>query len=37
VFEMLEYSARTGWMLDKELDKIIRSIDLTREQVGLVR
>jgi hypothetical protein len=37
VFEMLEYSARTGWMLDKELDKIVRSIDLTREQVGLVR
>jgi len=37
VFEMLEYSARTGWMLDKELDKIIRSVDLTREQVGLVR
>jgi len=37
VFEMLEYSARTGWMLDRELDQIVRSIDLTREQVGLVR
>jgi hypothetical protein len=37
VFEMLEYSARTGWMLEKELDKIARSLELSRAEVGLIR
>lgn len=37
VFEMLEYSARTGWMLDGEIDKIARSLDLSRADIGLVR
>ena len=37
VFEMLEYSARTGWMLDKELDKLAKSLDLTRGEIGLTR
>ena len=37
VFEMLEYSAKTGWMLDAELTRIVRELDLTREDIGLVR
>ncbi len=37
VFEMLEHSAKTGWMLDKELDKIAAGLDLTRADIGLVR
>lgn len=37
VFEMLEYSARTGWMLDKEIDKLARLLDLTRADIGLAR
>lgn len=35
VFEMLEYSARTGWMLDKEVDKIAASLGLDRRDIGL--
>jgi len=37
VFEMLEYSARTGWMLEKELDKTLGRLGMTRGEVGLVR
>ena len=33
VFEMLEYSARTGWLLGGEIDKQARSIGLTRQDI----
>ncbi len=35
VFEMLEYSAKTGWMLEKEIDKLASSIGLTRHDLGI--
>jgi len=35
VFEMLEYAARTGWMLGDEIEKIAQSLGLTREALGL--
>jgi hypothetical protein len=37
IFEMTEYSAKTGWMMDKEIDKILKSLDLTRAAIGLPR
>ena len=37
VFEMLEYSARTGWMLDREIEKIAGLLGLTRAEIGLAR
>jgi hypothetical protein len=37
IFEMTEYSAKTGWMMDKEIDKILQSLDLTRAAIGLPR
>jgi hypothetical protein len=37
VFEMLEYAAKTGWMLEDEIDKIAKSLELTRLDVGLTR
>src|SRR5207248_297254 len=30
VFEMLEYSAKTGWMLETEIDRLAGSLGLTR-------
>ena len=37
VFEMLEHSAKTGWMLDAEIDKIAKGLDLTRKDIGMTR
>jgi hypothetical protein len=37
IFEMTEYSAKTGWMMKKEIGKILKSLDLKREDVGLPR
>jgi hypothetical protein len=37
VFEMLEYAARTGWLLDGEIDKIARRLDVSRADIGLIR
>jgi hypothetical protein len=37
VFEMLEYAAKTGWMLDAEIDKIARRLEVTRADIGLIR
>ena len=37
VFEMLEYSAKTGWMLDREIDRLAGSLGLSREAIGAVR
>jgi hypothetical protein len=37
VFEMLEYSAKTGWMIEKDLDRIAHSLGIDREKLGLVR
>lgn len=37
VFEIVEYSSKTGWMLDKEIDKIIQKLGLTRKAIGLIR
>jgi hypothetical protein len=37
IFEMTEYSAKTGWMMNKEIDKILKSLDLTRAAIGLPR
>jgi hypothetical protein len=33
VFEMLEHSARTGWMLGREIDKGAKSLGLTRKDI----
>jgi len=33
-FEMLEYAARTGWMLGDEIDKMAASLGLTRAELG---
>jgi hypothetical protein len=32
---MLEYTARTGWMLGDEIEKIAQGLGLTREALGL--
>lgn len=37
VFEIIEYSSKTGWMLDKEIDKILSRLELTRQSIGLER
>lgn len=37
VFEMLEYSAKTGWLIEKDLDRIAARLDINRVDVGLVR
>jgi len=34
-FEMLEYAARTGWMLGDEIERMAESLGLTREDLGL--
>jgi hypothetical protein len=33
-FEMLEYSAHTGWMLGDEIDRMAHSLGLTRAEIG---
>ncbi len=33
VFEMLEYAAKTGWMLDREVEKILQILGLTRAEI----
>ncbi|HOX06585.1 MAG TPA: hypothetical protein PK280_09300 [Planctomycetota bacterium] len=35
VFEMLEHSAKTGWLLGKEVDKLAKGIGLTRQAIGM--
>ena len=35
VFEMVEYSAKTGWMIADELDQIAASLGLSRAEIGL--
>jgi hypothetical protein len=37
VFEMLEYTTRTGSMLDNEIDWIVAELGLTRTDIGLPR
>jgi len=34
VFEMLEHSARTGWMLGREVDRLAAGLGLTPEDIG---
>jgi hypothetical protein len=37
VFEMLEYSAKTGWMIEQDLNRIATSLDIDREQIVAAR
>ena len=35
IFELLEYSAQTGWLLDKEIIPVLKSLNLTKKEVGI--
>jgi hypothetical protein len=37
VFQMLEYSAKTGWMVEKDLDAIAARLGIDRAELGLAR
>lgn len=35
IFEMMEYSAKTGWLIGAEVRNTLKQLDLTPEEVGL--